>query len=455
MCGIAGCIIENSPSIVKELLIQLQHRGQESSGIAFIENNSIKLIKGFGFVNQVIPDELPNSNMCIGHVRYSTTGTYTKNINEIQPFHIKDSEIEFSFAFNGTILNYKKLRKELQTKYYFITDTDTEVFTKLIFDEFRKTKNIVDALYKALRKIVGSYSLTILSKDFIVIARDVYGFKPLTYVIKDNLFVFASESCALSTIFEFSINDIKEVKPGEIILINKDLEIEYSKLDINVKPTFCAFEYIYFSRSDSIFNNVLIYTARERMGELLAEDENYEIDFVIPIPDTGRIAAFGYSRRLNKPIIEALIKCRYFGRSFIMPPDVRSKIAKFNIIEQLVFEKNIALVDDSLVRGTTLRNIIRRLRKFKCKSIHVRIASPPIRYPCFMGIDFPTRSELIAHNRSIEEICKLIEANSLRYLSIEKLKKAIGIESLCLACFTGIYPFEVNLDLIETELRRS
>ncbi len=454
MCGIAACsgTLEDL-SIVKLMLIQIQHRGQEGAGIAWLSNDGIKVIKNFGLVINAIPDIKVKTKLAIGHVRYSTTGTYMKNVEELHPFYIRDGSLEIALAFNGTITNYKEIRNLLKNYYEFITNTDTEVLIKLIHREIKLCGDLLEGVRRALIRISGSYSISLIVNDRLIIARDPYGFKPLAYTKINDLFIACSESSVITTIFN---TDFSEVKPGEIIVV-KGEDIERHDLGIQLnRRAYCAFEYVYFARPDTVFNDIFIYEARKRMGEFLASLEDREIDVVVPIPETGRIASYGYSQKLNKPIEDALVKVRYMGRSFIMPREVRSAIAKFGIVRSVVSGKRIALVDDSLVRGTTMRNIVNILKNFGASQVHVRIASPPIRYPCFMGIDFPSREELIAYGKTIMQVCKSINADSLKYICTKMLERAIGKreDELCTACFTGVYPISMSIDEKEREFIR-
>ncbi len=450
MCGIVACSgFFDSLSIVKLMLIQIQHRGQEGAGIAWLSDDGIKIVKNFGLVTSAIPDIDAKARLAIGHVRYSTTGTYMKNIEELHPFYIKDGDLEIALAFNGTIVNYRELRKELKNIYNFNTETDTEVLIKQIHRELKNCNgDVVEGVRRALMKVSGSYSIALMINDKLIIARDPYGFKPLSYTFIEDKFIACSESCAISTLIS---NKFREVEPGQIILVHdNDFEIHNIGIDVD-RRAYCAFEYVYFARPDTVFNGVSIYEARKRMGEFLASLEDRDIDVVVPIPETGRIASYGYSQKLGKPIEDALVKVRYVGRSFIMPKEFRSLIAKFGIVKSVIENRSIALVDDSLVRGTTMRNLVNTLKRSGAKHVHVRIASPPIRYPCFMGIDFPSREELIAHGRTIQEVCRLICADSLKYICTKMLERAIGKreDELCMACFTGHYP--INVDIVEKE----
>ncbi len=449
MCGIAACIGSmDSFSIVRFMLIQIQHRGQEGAGIAWYTPQGIKLVKNFGLVTQAIPDIDVKTCVAIGHVRYSTTGTYMKNIEELHPMYIKDGNIEIALAFNGTITNYKEVRKKLANEYIFNTDTDTEVILKLVHYELKRRRDILDAIRSSLLRLSGSYSITLMVNNRLIIARDPLGFKPLSYVEIDGSVLAASESSAISTLTGV---EPREVEPGEIIIVH-DGETEHHKLGVDIgKRAYCAFEYVYFSRPDTIFNGVAIYDSRKRMGNFLADLEDQDIDVVVPIPETGRIASYGYAQKIDRPVEDALIKVRYMGRSFIMPKELRSLIARFGIVRSVVKGKKIALVDDSLVRGTTMRNIVKTLKNIGAERVHVRIASPPIRYPCFMGIDFPTREELIAYGKTIMEVCRHICADSLKYICTKMLERAIGKreDELCMACFTGLYP--IQMDILEKE----
>ncbi|NPB00161.1 MAG: amidophosphoribosyltransferase [Crenarchaeota archaeon] len=449
MCGIAACIGSlDSFSIVRFMLIQIQHRGQEGAGIAWYTPQGIRLIKNFGLVTQAIPDINVKTSLAIGHVRYSTTGTYMRNVEELHPMYVRDAGVEIALAFNGTITNYREIRRELSTSYVFNTDTDTEVILKLVHRELRTRNDIVEAVRSALLRLSGSYSIVMMINNRLVIARDPLGFKPLSYAEVDGSVLVASESSAISTLTGL---EAREVDPGEIIVIH-DGEIERYELGVDIKKrAYCAFEYVYFSRPDTVFNGVTIYDSRKKMGQYLADLEDQDIDIVVPIPETGRIASYGYAQKIGRPIEDALIKVRYMGRSFIMPRELRSLIARFGIVRSVISSRRIALVDDSLVRGTTMRNIVKTLKNMGADKVHVRIASPPIRYPCFMGIDFPTREELIAHGKTIMEVCKHICADSLKYICTRMLERAIGKreDELCMACFTGLYP--IQMDILEKE----
>jgi len=430
------------------MLIQIQHRGQEGAGIAWYTSQGIKLIKNFGLVTQAIPDLNVRTSVAIGHVRYSTTGTYMKNVEELHPMYIKDGDLEIALAFNGTITNYKEIRKELSNRYMFNTDTDTEVILKLIHSELKRGRDVLESVRRSLLKLSGSYSIVLMINDRLVIARDPLGFKPLSYAEVDSSVLVASESSAISTLTGI---EPREVEPGEMIMMYRG-EVERHSLGVDIgKRAFCAFEYVYFSRPDTVFNGVTVYEARKRMGSYLADLEDQDIDMVVPIPETGRIASYGYAQKIGRPIEDALVKVRYMGRSFIMPRELRSLIAKFGVVRSIIKNRKIALVDDSLVRGTTMRNIVKTLKNIGAERVHVRIASPPIRYPCFMGIDFPTREELIAYGKTIMEVCKHICADSLKYICTRMLERAIGKrdDELCMACFTGLYP--IQMDILEKE----
>ncbi len=464
MCGIAAAFgLSNAASIVYDLLIQIQHRGQESAGIACVLNDGIHVFKRRGLVIEAIGNDVlrrfRGATSCIGHVRYSTTGSTFSDV-EAQPMCVKDGDIEYALAFNGNIVNYAEIRRLLRGQYTFETNTDTEVILKLIHYHVRRANNFIDGVVRALRELRGSYSLVVLTKRFLLLARDPHGFKPLSYAVIDELnsVVSSSESSSVEVVLEGLLPDVKfevrEVRPNQILVFATDGDVISLKiLDHDVDVTPCSFEYIYFARPDTRFNDRYVYTVRERLGSLLAEREDQDVDVVVPVPESGRIAAISYAMTLQRPLKEVLVKCRYLGRSFIMPPGLRERISRFGVVASEVEGRSVALVDDSLVRGTTLRRLVRRLHDLRCR-VHVRIASPPIRYPCFMGIDFPTRGELIASNRSVEEVRAILGCDSLRYLSCEDLRRGIGLPSPCMACFTGEYPIEVDVSRAEQTFRR-
>jgi amidophosphoribosyltransferase len=427
-CGIVGISLrsEDSSRLVYESLKLLQHRGQEAAGISYINDHSINTIKGLGLVEEAIdPILLKSSRTAIGHVRYSTTGKGT--VEEAQPL----SDGKIAIAFNGTITNY----------FLYKTKTDTEFILKVLSD----AKDIKSGLRRLVDLADGAYSLVILTeKGELIGFRDPKGFRPLAFgKIKDG-YIIASED---SVIRQLGGEVIRDVKPGEMIYI-KDNHVESEIIGID-KHSFCSFEYIYFARADSIIDGIPVYEARIRLGEVLAEKHGVKADIVIPVPESSIPIAIGFSRKSGIPLELALVKTNIAKRSFIMPTqDKRESVVeeKFGVVKTVVNGKRVVLIDDSIVRGTTMKKLVKLLRDNGAKEVHVRVGSPKIRYPCYMGIDFPTTKELIAHSKNEYEIAKIIGADSVEYLTIEEMISAIGRNDLCHACFSGIYPLKFSYD---------
>jgi amidophosphoribosyltransferase len=446
MCGIAGYAGKGDVvTTIISLLIELQHRGQEAAGIAVVaKSKEILTIRVKGLAIDILANDafhkLSFSNPCcgIGHVRYSTTGGYMDS--QAQPITVGEGLLKIAVAFNGTIANYVALAKEFGLRSY---PGDTYVLAEVLYRlALEYGKDVVEALKHLAEYVIGGYSIAVLtSEPRLVIARDPYGFRPLTYSYDGETFVFASETAALDVL---GFRDWREVGYGQILSFDgKSLEATGSS--IHVEPAPCIFEYVYFSRPDSIFNGVSVYSARVRMGEELARNSPADGDVVIPVPDSGRAAAIGFSKASGIPLEEGIIANKYVGRGFIMPPQIRDSISrlKYGFIRSIINGKRVVLVDDSLVRGTTLKNIVSRLREAGAKEVHVRIASPPFRYPCFMGIDVASREELLAWRYiSPSDIAKAIGADSLGYNTIESLLHAVQLQTVCTACFTGRYPFK-------------
>ena len=453
LCGIAAYVGSGDVSdIVLELLVELQHRGQESAGIALVSyQGHMSVIRGRGLVFDVLtPDTLEklksknNVFAGIGHVRYSTSGGFLDSVP--QPFIVGDG-FKIAIAFNGTIANYIQLAKSLGLKRAL---NDTHVLAETIY---RLTKeyhgDVIEALRDLPNYVIGSYSIAILTTEpRLVIARDPRGFRPLAYMFKDSLYV-ASETAALSIV---TGGMWREVAPGEIISFD-GFSLERSKVRISVTPTPCIFEYVYFARPDTVFNGVSVYEARIRMGIELAKTSPVDADAVMPVPESGRYAAMGYSRASGIPLEEGLFVNRYLGRGFIMPPTIRRRVSelKYGIVRRVVKGKRVVLVDDSIVRGTTMKSLILKLRNSGANEVHVRIASPPFKYPCFMGIDIASRRELLINrSRSINEMAKYMGADSLGYNTLRGLIRAVGLVSVCHACFSGLYPFPgLNAEKLE------
>jgi amidophosphoribosyltransferase len=400
-----------------------------------------------GLVSQVFSEEsLGNlvGNIAIGHNRYSTRGS-SRECN-VQPIIVGKGSNAIAVAHNGNIINAEHLYQELHDQgYTFQSSTDTEVIANLILSS--PEKEWVDKIRYAMRRLQGAYSLTLLTKDRLFGVRDPFGVRPLSLGTIDGGWVIASETCALDHI---GAAFTREIEPGEIVTVSEN-GIDSYKDEVG-KRALCIFEYIYFARPDSVINGRLLSPARQAMGAELAKEHPVEADLVIGVPDSATSAAIGYSRASGTPIGEGLIKNRYVGRTFIEPDqrirDLGVKL-KFNPLPQMLEGKRLVVVDDSIVRGTTTPSVVKELRRAGAKEIHMRICAPPIRYPCFFGVDMATRGELIAAQKTVPGICNFIGADSLGYLSTEGLVKAVALprDNFCLACFTGNYPIPVQLEM--------
>jgi len=454
-CGVFGVYApgEDVARLTFFALFALQHRGQESAGIATANGRTIQVYSDMGLVSQVFDEASLNhltGNIAIGHNRYSTSGS--SNITNAQPITVGYGHRALAIAHNGNITNAEVLYKELADQgYKFNTTTDSEIIANLILSS--PEKEWVDRIRYAMRRLQGSYSLAVMTKNNLFAVRDPLGVRPLCLGrINSSGTVVASESCALDHI---GAKFLKEVMPGEIAVINKNgVESYYEEGD---KKALCIFEYIYFARPDSMINGRLLYSARQAMGAGLAEEHPVDADLVIGVPDSATAAGVGYAVRSGIPPGEGLIKNRYMGRTFIEPTqrmrDLGVKM-KFNPLKAILKNKRVVLVDDSIVRGTTTPKVIKLLRKGGAREIHMRVCAPPIRHPCFLGVDMATRWELIAASKSVPEIRDYIGADSLGYLSIDGLIKAIGLprENFCMACFTGEYPMPVQLEMDKLSL---
>ncbi len=442
MCGISAWLGDDAVNLTYQLLLEIQHRGHDSAGISYLLNGRFVRVGGPGFVWKAIDfsklDE--RAPLALGHVRYSTSGLYGELY---QPVIGRRGLI--ALAFNGNIINYKEIGKEIvgSNKY----DWDAKALVDVVEEIYLDEGNLADAIREASTIIKGSFSIVASSvKGELVASRDPRGIRPLAYSIGDRYFAVASETAALSTLgLEW-----KELRRGEIIYCNEPGSCEKTGLRGVLEPMPCAFEFIYFLRPDSYFEGVNAHEARKRMGEKLAEKDFVKADVVSPVPDSGRSAAIGYAMKSGLPFDEIIYRNRFSGRAFISAPSIRRKVLlkKFHVISNNVRGKRIILVDDSIVRGDTSRHIVSLLRKAGAKEVHIRSAAPPIRYPCFFGIDMPTRKELVAHNRSIEEIRKYIGADTLIYNTVKDLEASVGM-SLCLGCFTALYPISVNINDLE------
>ena len=429
-------------------LLALQHRGQESCGIAVTDDGVIDYHKNMGLVTEVfnnsILDSLPGQ-MGISHVRYSTAGGSV--LENAQPLVMRYVKGTLAVAHNGNLTNAVEIRRELeQTGAIFQTTIDSEVICYVIARERLKCHSVEEAVAAAMQKIKGAYSLLVMSPRKLIAARDPHGFRPLCIGKYNNSYVFASESAALDACgAEF----VRDVEPGEIVVADGD-GIRSIKPDFGEKKkSLCIFEYIYFARSDSFIDGVSVYESRKQAGRILAREFPVEADMVIGVPESGIDAAIGYSEESGIPYEKAIVKNGYIGRTFIKPTQsdrMKSVRIKLNPIADMVRGKRVVMIDDSIVRGTTIDRIVTMLREAGAKEVHMRISSPPFMWPCYYGTDIPSRGELIACNHSIEEITKLSGADSLGYLPVECLSEMLNYKNVdfCDGCFTGKYPADIT-----------
>jgi len=449
-CGVIGIYNGNrSENVAKSLyygLYALQHRGQESAGIATGDGIQAGFHKEMGLVPEVFSEEVLKrlkGHIGIGHVRYSTTGD--SNAVNAQPLVVRYRGGYIALAHNGNLVNAAELRDRLEEEgVIFQTTIDSEVIVNLIARFSRD--GIANAIEKTMDMIRGSYALVVMTGEYLIGIRDPYGLRPLCLGKMENGYVLASESCALDVIgAEF----VRDVEPGEIIIIGRE-GLLTKQVQPKCRRASCIFEYIYFARPDSVLDGTSVYEARRNAGRILAEEHPVEADLVISVPDTSIPAAIGYAEVSGIPFGEGLIKNRYVGRTFIQPEQKLRETAvrlKLNALRHIVSGKRIVMIDDSIVRGTTSRQIVSSLRMAGAKEVHLRISSPPVAYSCYFGIDTPTRSQLIGAVKTIEEIREEIGADSLGYISIEGLIRSVGkpADHLCLACFNGGYPIDMDL----------
>lgn len=429
-------------------LVALQHRGQEGCGIAVNLNREISHYKDIGLVNEVFNEEILQKlpgNMAVGHVRYSTSGGSIRE--NVQPLVLRYVKGTLALAHNGNIVNTAELRKELEKNgAIFQTTADTEIIAYLIARERLNIGSIEGSVKKVMTMLKGAFSLLVMSPNKLIAARDPWGFRPLCMGKRGDAVVFASESCAFDSIdAEF----VRDVMPGEIIVL-EDGEMRSNKeLCGKHKSNLCIFEHIYFSRPDSCVDGQVVHEARKKAGVFLAQQSKTDADIVIGVPDSGLSAAAGYSEYSGIPNEMGFIKNKYIGRTFIKPQQSSREAAvkmKLNVLKSVVAGKRVIMVDDSIVRGTTSGRIVKLLREAGAKEVHVKISSPPFTWPCFFGTDIPSREELIANSKTIEQTAKVIGADSLDYLSIENLEKIAPDSncSFCSACFTGNYAIDVS-----------
>jgi len=446
-CGIVGIYGSPEAAVWTYLgLYALQHRGQESSGIASSDGQQIHKHLGMGLVadvfNERILKELPG-NIAIGHNRYSTTGS--SNQQNIGPIVVNQKLGTIGVSHNGNLINAQVLREKLEEEgSIFQTTTDSEVILHLVAKSHRPT--LEEKIMEAVQHIRCAFSMVFLSKDKLIAVRDPYGFRPLALGKKGNCFVFASETCAFDLI---GATYERDIKCGEMLVVEAEGLKSY-QISEPVTPRHCVFEFVYFSRPDSQIFGEYVDKTRRKLGKNLAEEHPCTADIVISVPDSSNTAALGYAARSEAKFEIGLIRNHYVGRTFIHPKqslrDMNVRI-KFNAVGGVVKDRRLVIVDDSIVRGTTLRGLVKRLRNAGAKEVHVRVSSPPIRHPCFYGMDFPTQEELIASKKTVEEIASFLGVDSLSYLSLEKMLAAMphsNGQEYCTACFSGNYPIPVD-----------
>ena len=455
-CGVFGAYDMDGHDVAASIyygLFALQHRGQESCGIAVTDTAGKRKVlsrKGLGHVNDVFDEEVLSElkgNLGVGHVRYSTAGG--TRVENAQPLVINYVKGTLAIAHNGNLVNAIELRKELEyTGAIFQTTIDSEVIAYHIARERLEAATAEEAVRLAMKKIKGAYALVVSSPRKMIGARDPFGLKPLCIGKRENTYFLASESCAIAAVdAEF----VRDVLPGEIVTITKDgIASDMSMAMPAEKQARCIFEYIYFARTDSTIDGVNVYHSRILAGKALAESYPVDADLVVGVPDSGLVAAKGYSEQSGIPYGMAFHKNSYVGRTFIKPKqsDRESSVKiKLNVIPEVVKGKRIVMVDDSIVRGTTCANIIKMLKKAGATEVHVRISSPPFLHPCYFGTDVPSNDQLIASNHSAQEICEMIGADSLGYMQSDYLEGMAGHLPLCKACFDGKYPMDVEAEL--------
>ena len=460
-CGVFGVIStkrSNVAGITYYGLYALQHRGQESCGIVVNDDGMFSSYKDLGLVSEVFSQEtlaqLPEGNMAVGHVRYGTTGGTTRN--NCQPIEVNHQKGKMALAHNGNLSNALELRDKLELSgAIFHTTSDTETIAYMITRERLTASSIEEAVCRAMDSLEGAYSLVLMSSAKMIAARDPYGFRPLCFGrLHQGGYVIASESCALSAVgAEF----IRDVEPGEVLAFSENNIESYTVHCGKQRRKTCIFEHIYFARPDSVIDGISVHEARMRAGKLLAETYPANADIVIGVPDSGLDAALGFSRASGIPYGIGLIKNKYIGRTFISPGQeerVDRVRIKLSPVESVIEGKRVVLVDDSIVRGTTSKRIVKLLRDAGAKEIHMRISAPPFLHPCYYGTDIDSEENLIACPHSMEEIAELIGVDTLGYLPVEKLDKLVESKHYCAACFNGEYPTQIPVDLRKDRFER-
>lgn len=449
--GIFGTKREKVANIAYYGLYALQHRGQESCGIVVNDDGVFSSYKDLGLVSEVFSKDtlssLSKGNMAVGHVRYGTTGGTTRS--NTQPMEVNHQRGKMAIAHNGNLSNSLELRDELELSgAIFNTTSDTETIAYVITRERLKVSSIEEAVSKAMNSLEGAYSLVLMSSTKLIAARDPHGFRPLCYgKMMDGRYVVASESCALSAVGAAFKRD---VLPGEIVVFSKENVVSRKEHCNKEKRKTCIFEYIYFARPDSVIDTISVSLSRCKAGELLAESYPVDADVVIGVPDSGMEAALGYANASKIPYGIGLIKNKYIGRTFISPgqderlDQVRIKLSP---VKNVIEGKRVVLIDDSIVRGTTSKRIVKLLKDAGAKEIHMRISAPPFLHPCYYGTDIDSEENLIACHHNIREIEEILGVDSLGYLPIEKLSRLVEGTEYCAACFNGEYPTNIPKDL--------
>ena len=457
-CGVVGVFVNpdsqgkkqdsmNAATLSYYGLYSLQHRGQESAGICVSDGDEVKIHKAMGLVSDVFMVELLQElkgNLAIGHVRYATAGS--KTVENAQPMLIQSKLGSVAVAHNGQLVNYIQLREMFEeTGATFSSSSDTEVIVKLIARGYKK--GLERALTDTIQMIKGSFALCVMTKDALIGARDPNGIRPLCLGQINDGWVLASESCAIDAMNGTFVRDIR---PGEIVIINKDGVLSFDFGEKTSKRT-CIFEYVYFARPDSIIDQIAVQEARYKMGAQLAKEAPVEADVVIGVPDSGVGAALGYSRATGIPYAMGVVKNKYIGRTFIAPTQKDREnmvFVKLNALKSDLDGKRVIVIDDSIVRGTTSKRLVQILRRAGAKEVHFRVSSAPVKFPCHLGIDTPTKAELISSNHDTQEICKEIGADSLAFISVEGMFEALRAcnpeqYGFCKGCFTGEYPMGI------------
>ncbi|MDR2110681.1 MAG: amidophosphoribosyltransferase [Spirochaetaceae bacterium] len=458
-CGVFGVFSQDpktdAAALVYYGLLSLLHRGQESVGIAAVRDRTIECRKGMGLVGEVFTPEIIariKGSAGVGHVRYSTSGT--SSIENAQPFVSRFKLGSIAVAHNGTLTNADVVRELLEDAGIgFTSSSDSEVIVNLITKNYKK--GLEKALTDTIKFIKGSYALVVLTDEALVGARDPNGIRPLCLGKLENGWVLASESCAIDSVgAEF----VRDIEPGEVIIINREQVLSFTFSE-KTRRAVCSFEYVYFARPDSVIDGMDVYGARIRAGEILGRESAVTADLVIGVPDSGIPAAIGYGRATGTAFGLGIVKSKYVGRTFIAPNQASREKAvsvKHNVIQSEVKGKRVVIIDDSIVRGTTSRRLVSILRKAGAQEVHIRVCSPPVRFPCYFGIDTPHRKDLISNGNSVSELCVSLGADSLAFISVEGLLESLrGEGTYCLGCFTGEYPIPVAGETGESPARRN